>query len=193
MFQTMCFMKLWIPKFQEFELGNFQTFTFCELWEVPLCSKFHGNYKTYFLEGIVSQSGPSYDESNVNLQLSYVPILIPIIRNTFLHLVCVMDVIKTGWMRIVLSRSYLEAPMWLVILICQAMECVQDSNMLFIAHHINELSSIPFDKLMEVCQITQTRARKWFLLSKLESKQKTITNSHWNHHDPSLKDPPPSF
>jgi hypothetical protein len=32
MFQTMCFMKLWILKFQEFELGNFQTFTFCELW-----------------------------------------------------------------------------------------------------------------------------------------------------------------
>jgi hypothetical protein len=133
------------------------------------------------------------DESNVNLQLSYVPILIPTIRNMFLHLVCVMDVIKTGWMQIILSWSYLEAPTWLVILIWQAMECVQDSNMLFVAHHINELCSIPFGKPMEVCQITQTRARKWFLLSKLELKHKTITNSHWNHYDPSLEDPPPSF
>jgi hypothetical protein len=129
----------------------------------------------------------------VNLQLSYVPILIPTIRNTFLHLVCVMDVIKTGCMWIVLSQSYFEAPMWLVILIWQVMERVQDSNMLFVAYHIIKLSSIPFGKPMEVCQITQTRARKWFLLSKLELKHKTITNSHWNHHDPSLEDPPPSF
>jgi hypothetical protein len=130
MFQIMCFMKLWIRKFQEFELGNFQTFTFCELWEVPLYSKFHGNCKTYYMEGIVSQSGPSYDESNVNLQLSYVPILIPTIRISFLELVCVMDMIKTRWMWIVLFRSYLEALIWLVILIWQAMECVQESNMI---------------------------------------------------------------
>jgi hypothetical protein len=82
MFQTMCFMKLWIPKFQEFELGNFQTFTFCELWEVPFCEKFCGNYKTYYMEGIVSQSDPSYDEYNVNPHLSYVSILVPTIRNT---------------------------------------------------------------------------------------------------------------
>jgi hypothetical protein len=80
----------------------------------------------------------------VNLQLSYVPILIPTIRNTFLHLVCVMDVIKTGWMWIVLSQFYFEAPMWLVILIWRVMECVQDSNMLFVAPHINKLSSIPW-------------------------------------------------
>jgi hypothetical protein len=145
------------------------------------------------MEGIVSQSGPSYVESHVNLQLSYVPILIPTIRNTFLNLVCVMDVIKSGWMRIVLSWSYLEVAMWLVILIWQAMECVQHSNMLFVAHHINKLSSIPFGKPMEVCQITQTRARKWFLLSKLKLKHKTITKSHWNNHDPSLEDPMPSF
>ncbi len=96
-------MKLWIPKFQEFELGNFQTFIFCELWEVPLCYELHGNYKTYSLEGIVSPNAPSYDESNVSPQLSYVPILIPTIRNTFLHLVCVIDVIKIGLIKISLS------------------------------------------------------------------------------------------
>jgi hypothetical protein len=80
----MFLLKLWIPKFQEFELGNFQTFIFCELWEAPLCSKLDGNYKTYFMEGIVSPNGPSYDESNVSPQLSYVPILVPTTRNTFL-------------------------------------------------------------------------------------------------------------
>jgi len=62
------------------------------------------------MEGIVSSNGPSYDESNVNLELSYVPILVPTIIDTFLHLVCVIDVIKIGLMRIALSYYYFGAP-----------------------------------------------------------------------------------
>ncbi len=146
-------MKLWIPKFQEFELGNFQTLIFCELWELPLCYKLHGNYKTYSIEDIVSPNGPSYDESNVSSQLSYVPILVPTTRNTFLHLVCVIDVIKIGLMRIALSYYYFGAPTWLVILIWQAMECAQGSSMLFVAHNIKELPSMLFGKPMQVCRI----------------------------------------
>ncbi len=70
---------------------------------MPLCSELHGNYKTHSLEGIVSPNGPSYDESNVSPQLSYVPILIPTTKNKFLHLVCVIDVIKIGLIKIALS------------------------------------------------------------------------------------------
>jgi hypothetical protein len=84
------------------------------------------------MEGIVSQSDPSYDEYDVNPHLSYVSILVPTTRNTFLHLVCVIDVIKTGRMQIVLSSFYLGIPMT-CHLIYQAMECAQGSNMLFVA------------------------------------------------------------
>jgi hypothetical protein len=62
------------------------------------------------MEGIVSPNGPSYDESNVSSQLSYVPILVPTTRNTFLHLVCVIDVIKIGLIIIALSYFYFGAP-----------------------------------------------------------------------------------
>jgi hypothetical protein len=50
-----------------------------------------------------SPNGPSYDESNVSPQLSYLPILIPTTRNMFLHLVCLIDVIKIGLIKITLS------------------------------------------------------------------------------------------
>jgi hypothetical protein len=81
---------------------------------------------------------------------------------------------------------------WLVILIYQAMECAQGSNIVCSTPH-QKVSSRTFGKPIKVCQITQTRARKWFLLSKLELKHKTITNSHWTYHDLGSEDPLPSL
>jgi hypothetical protein len=50
--------------------------------------KFRGNYKTYYMEGIVSQSDPSYDEYDVNPHLSYVSILVPYKKHVLASSLC---------------------------------------------------------------------------------------------------------